>query len=75
MGDVLKGKVKWFNASKGFGFLIPDGGGKDVFIHHSNISMPGYRTLTEGQEVTYEIGDGKGGPQAISVTPVNPTNA
>jgi CspA family cold shock protein len=70
MSNVLKGKVKWFNASKGFGFLIPDGGGKDIFIHHSNITMQGYRTLTEGQEVSYEIGDGKGGPQAISVTPV-----
>jgi CspA family cold shock protein len=72
----LRGKVKWFNAAKGFGFVIPDqplaGKSKpeDIFIHHSNIDMPGYRTLNEGQEVEFEMGDGRGGQQAIAVTPV-----
>lgn len=70
------GKVKWFNAAKGFGFLIPDqplpGKTKvdDVFVHHSNIDMPGYRTLNEDQRVTFEMGDGRGGQQATAVTPV-----
>lgn len=74
----LTGKVKWFNAAKGFGFVIPDqplpGKTKveDIFVHHSNIDMPGYRTLNEEQPVTFLMGDGRGGAQAIAVTPVTP---
>lgn len=74
----LTGKVKWFNAAKGYGFVIPDQplSGKvkaeDIFVHHSNIDMPGYRTLNEEQRVSFNMGDGRGGPQAIEVTPVVP---
>lgn len=73
---TYKGKVKWFNPGKGFGFLIPDSQlpGKtkveDVFIHYSNIEMSGFKTLNEGQEVNFEVGDGKGGSQAVKVVPV-----
>jgi CspA family cold shock protein len=63
------GTVKWFNATKGFGFISPDGGGADVFVHHSAIEMRGYRELTEGQRVEFEITEGKKGPQAASVRP------
>lgn len=65
-----KGTVKWFNDEKGFGFIKPDGGGKDVFVHHSSIAMEGFRTLSEGDKVTYEIGEGPKGPQAEKVTKV-----
>jgi CspA family cold shock protein len=68
----LNGKVKWFNASKGFGFIVPEAGGKDIFVHHSSIQMEGYRALDENEAVTYEIGDGKGGPQAKNVKIVSP---
>lgn len=64
------GTVKWFNDEKGFGFIKPDGGGKDVFVHHSSIAMEGFRTLSEGDKVTYEIGEGPKGPQAEKVTKV-----
>jgi CspA family cold shock protein len=75
--NKLSGKVKWFNAAKGYGFVVPDvplpgkAKAEDIFIHHSNIEMPGYRTLNEGQPVTFEMGDGRGGQQAIAVTPVS----
>jgi CspA family cold shock protein len=74
MSEQLKGTIKWFNAAKGYGFILPeapraDGKSGDIFVHHSNINMPGYRTLVEGQEVTFEMGDGKGGFQAINVVP------
>ena len=52
------GKVKWFNASKGFGFITPEDGGKDLFVHHSEIQTDGYATLNDGQQVEYEIGEG-----------------
>lgn len=72
MATVLKGRVKWFNPGKGFGFLIPEAGNaKDIFIHYSNIKVDGFKTLNEGQEVTYEMGDGKGGAQAVNVIPVS----
>jgi CspA family cold shock protein len=64
------GKVKWFNAKKGFGFIIPDDGGDDVFVHHSEIKADGFASLDEGQNVEYEIGQGKKGPCATNVTPV-----
>ena len=63
------GKVKWFNANKGYGFITPDGGGDDLFIHHSEIKTVGYATLDEGQAVQFEVGQGKKGPCATNVTP------
>ncbi|TAL76155.1 MAG: cold-shock protein [Burkholderiaceae bacterium] len=62
-----KGKVKWFNADKGFGFITPDEGGADVFAHFSEIEGRGYRSLNEGQEVEFEVKDGPKGPQAASI--------
>jgi CspA family cold shock protein len=66
---VAQGTVKWFNAEKGFGFITPDGGGPDVFVHHSAIQMGGYRSLDENQRVNFEITQGAKGPQAEQVTP------
>ncbi|WP_301117212.1 cold-shock protein [Pusillimonas sp. (ex Stolz et al. 2005)] len=62
-----KGKVKWFNADKGFGFITPDDGGTDVFAHFSAIEGRGYRSLNEGQEVEYVVKDGPKGPQAAEI--------
>ena len=64
------GKVKWFNSSKGFGFIAPDDGGDDLFVHHSEIKTSGYASLDEDQSVEFEIGEGKKGPCATNVTPV-----
>ena len=64
-----KGTVKWFNSKKGFGFITPDDGGDDLFVHHSEIKVEGYATLNEGQSVDYEIGEGKKGPCAVNVSP------
>ena len=61
------GTVKWFNATKGFGFITPEEGGEDVFVHHSEIQMQGYRDLPEGQRVEYEVTQGQKGPQASAV--------
>lgn len=61
-----KGRVKWFNAEKGFGFIERDGG-KDVFVHYSAITMEGYKTLEEGMEVMFDVVDGAKGPQAANV--------
>ena len=66
---MATGTVKWFNESKGFGFITPSDGGKDVFVHFSAIQGDGFRTLKEGQSVTFEIEDGAKGPQATQVTP------
>jgi CspA family cold shock protein len=62
------GKVKWFNESKGYGFIEPDGGGRDVFVHYSAIQGEGYKTLSEGQPVEFEIIQGDKGPQASNVS-------
>jgi CspA family cold shock protein len=62
------GKVKWFNESKGYGFIEPDGGGRDVFVHYSAIQGEGYKTLSEGQKVEFEVIQGEKGPQAANVT-------
>jgi CspA family cold shock protein len=61
------GKVKWFNESKGYGFIEPDGGGRDVFVHYSAIQGEGYKTLSEGQVVEFEVMQGEKGPQASNV--------
>ena len=61
------GTVKWFNESKGFGFLSQDDGGDDVFVHFSAISGDGFKTLAEGQKVSFEVEQGPKGPQASSV--------
>ena len=61
------GKVKWFNAAKGYGFITGDDG-KEVFVHFSAIVADGYKTLDEGQAVEYEVNDGDKGPQAVNVT-------
>ncbi len=65
---MTQGTVKWFNAEKGFGFITPDGGGADVFVHHSAIQTRGVRTLEENQRVNFEIVQGAKGPQAANVT-------
>jgi CspA family cold shock protein len=62
-----EGRVKWFNENKGFGFIEVDGQEKDVFIHHSAIEMQGFRTLYEGQRVSFDIEQGKKGPAAVNV--------
>ncbi len=64
----MNGTVKWFNAEKGFGFITGEDG-KDVFVHFSNINKGGYKSLEEGEEVTFEITEGAKGPQASNVTP------
>jgi len=61
------GTVKWFNAEKGFGFIVPDDGSQDLFAHYSAIEASGYRSLEEGQKVTFEVTDGPKGPQAASI--------
>jgi cold shock protein len=64
---VGTGVVKWFNGDKGFGFIVPDDGAKDLFVHQSEIQVAGYRTLEEGQRVQFEVQQGQKGPQAVQV--------
>ncbi len=64
---MAQGTVKWFNAEKGFGFITPDEGGADLFVHHSAIQGSGFKTLDENQRVSFESGQGQKGPQAINV--------
>ena len=66
-----KGTVKWFNASKGFGFIELSDGGADVFAHFSEIEMEGYKTLKEGQEVEFDLEDGEKGPKAARIRDVS----
>jgi CspA family cold shock protein len=66
---VGTGIVKWFNEKKGFGFIAPDEGGEDLFVHHSEIKTSGFATLEEGQRVEFEVGEGKKGPCATNVIP------
>jgi len=68
---MTTGTVKWFNESKGFGFISPSDGGKDVFVHFSAIQGDGFRTLAEGQAVSFEVEQGPKGPQAANVTVQN----
>ena len=65
---MTNGTVKWFNESKGFGFITPAGGGKDVFVHFSAIQADGFKVLTEGQSVNFNVEDGPRGLQATNVT-------
>ncbi|MCX4832303.1 cold-shock protein [Streptomyces sp. NBC_00006] len=64
---MASGTVKWFNSEKGFGFIEQDGGGPDVFAHYSNISGNGYRELTEGEKVSFDVTQGQKGPQAENI--------
>jgi CspA family cold shock protein len=66
---MATGTVKWFNNSKGYGFIAPNEGGDDVFVHFSAIKADGYRTLNEGQNVSYEVEQGPKGLQATNVVP------
>lgn len=65
--EKIIGKVKWFNASKGFGFITRDDNKQDVFVHHTNITMEGFRDLTEGQPVAFVVNDTPKGPAAVLV--------
>ncbi len=69
MSEVKKGTVKWFNDKKGFGFIEPADGGKDLFVHMSVIQMEGFKTLRDGQNVDYEVGESDRGPAAKNVVP------
>ena len=67
---MATGTVKWFNDSKGFGFITQDGGGEDLFVHFSTIQSGGFKSLTEGQKVQYEVVEGPKGKQAANVQPL-----
>jgi CspA family cold shock protein len=66
---LAEGTVKWFSDEKGFGFITPDDGSKDLFVHFSNISGDGFKSLQDGQKVTYEPAEGRKGPEATDVHP------
>lgn len=66
----VKGNVKWFNEAKGFGFITPEDGSKDVFVHFSAIQSEGFKTLVEGQKVEFDINEGEKGPSAINVVAI-----
>ena len=67
MSNSVNGTVKWFNEEKGFGFITPEAGGKAVFVHFRSIASDGFKTLAEGQEVSFEVEQGQKGPQAANV--------
>ena len=66
---MATGTVKWFNDAKGFGFITPADGGKDLFVHHSSIQGSGFKTLSEGQQVKFDVEQGAKGPAATNVQP------
>lgn len=67
---MAEGTVKWFNPDKGFGFIAPESGGDDLFVHFSAIQMDGFKTLEEGQRVSFTVTEGQKGPQASDVRPL-----
>ncbi len=67
---MATGTVKWVNTEKGFGFIAPDDGGKDLFVHHSEVRTPGRAMLDEGQQVEFDVGEGQKGPCAKNVNPM-----
>ena len=67
---MATGTVKWFNDAKGYGFIAQEGGSKDVFVHFSNIAGNGFKSLTEGSKVEFEVREGTKGPEAVNVIPV-----
>jgi CspA family cold shock protein len=67
---MAQGTVKWFNESKGYGFITPEGGGKDLFAHFSEIQSSGFKTLQEGQRVEFTVSQGAKGPQATQIRPI-----
>jgi len=70
MSNIVKGTVKWFNDQKGFGFVTPEDGSKDVFVHQSAIMATGFRSLSEGDRVQFSIEQGPKGPSAANVTKI-----
>ena len=66
----MRGTVKWFNDTKGFGFITPSDGSSDVFVHHTSIQAEGYRSLNEGDQVEFDVTEGEKGPKATNVRPV-----
>jgi CspA family cold shock protein len=66
---MATGTVKWFDGKKGFGFIVPDDGGNELFVHHSDIEMEGFKDLNDGQAVEFEVGQGQKGPCAQTVKP------
>jgi len=71
MSDRIQGTVKWFNATKGYGFIAPDDGSKDVFVHHSAIQMEGYASLDENDRVEFTVESSPKGPQATTVVKIS----
>lgn len=67
---MAEGTVKWFNSDKGFGFITPDGGGKDLFVHYTEISGSGHRSLQDNERVQFEVEQGPKGPQAVRVSAI-----
>lgn len=66
----MEGKVKWFDEAKGYGFITPNDGSKDVFVHFSAIQSEGYKALKEGDDVSFEVAKGPKGPQAVNVVKI-----
>jgi cold shock CspA family protein len=68
--DMATGTVKWFNDAKGFGFITPDDGGKDLFAHHTSIQGSGFKSLKDGQKVSFDVTQGQKGPAAANIKPL-----